>query len=185
MGKGRKIRRITASYLERAALAYLERFASSETSLRRILQRRVDRAMRDDPECDGAAFGPVIDDLVKRFARAGLVDDRIYAEGKSRSLLRQGASLRRARMVLASKGIDPAIIESTVAALRDEQSGRDLDFEAALALAKRRRLGPFRVSRSRAEDESAQRSRDLAAMGRAGFSYDIAKRVIDSGADDV
>jgi regulatory protein len=44
-----------------------------------------------------------------------------------------------------------------------------------VALARRRRLGPFRTA-ARAQ----HRLRDLAAMARAGFAYDLAKKVIDS-----
>ena len=37
-------RRVTAQYLENAALHYLQRFASSSASLRRVLMRKVDRS---------------------------------------------------------------------------------------------------------------------------------------------
>ncbi len=47
---------------------------------------------------------------------------------------------------------------------------------AAAALARRRRLGPYRA----AEDRKDHRLRDLAAMARAGFAYDVAKKVIDA-----
>ena len=38
----------------------------------------------------------------------------------------------------------------------------------------RRRLGPFRAAPERQE----RRERDLAALARAGFGYDVARRVI-------
>jgi regulatory protein len=45
-----------------------------------------------------------------------------------------------------------------------------------VALARRRRLGPFRKAEARAE----HRLRDLAAMARAGFAYALAEKVIDA-----
>jgi regulatory protein len=69
-----------------------------------------------------------------------------------------------------------------VAALKRETGGGtndETDLAAALALAKRRRLGPFRSPGVRA----ANRMRDLAALGRAGFAYDIARQVIDGDPD--
>jgi regulatory protein len=70
------------------------------------------------------------------------------------------------------------LIEAAVDALKRETGGGtndETDLAAALALAKRRRLGPFRAPSVRA----AYRMRDLAALGRAGFAYEIAKRAID------
>ena len=53
-------------------------------------------------------------------------------------------------------------------------------WRAAAALARRRRLGPFRP----AKDRKDRRARDLAAMARAGFDYDLAKKVIDAASPD-
>ncbi|MDE0409722.1 MAG: RecX family transcriptional regulator, partial [Alphaproteobacteria bacterium] len=46
------------------------------------------------------------------------------------------------------------------------------------ALARRRRLGPWRDPAERA----ARRQKDLAAMARAGFRLDVARQVIDAEA---
>ena len=45
-----------------------------------------------------------------------------------------------------------------------------------MALARRRRLGPFRLPEQRAD----RRTKDLAAMARAGFAFDVARKVIDA-----
>jgi len=50
------------------------------------------------------------------------------------------------------------------------------DLAAALAFARRRRLGPYRASAAR----GAHRTRDLAALGRQGFAYALARRVIEA-----
>ena len=39
-------RKVTAAYLQRAAMSYLERYASSAENLRRVLRRKVDKRCR-------------------------------------------------------------------------------------------------------------------------------------------
>ncbi len=173
---------ITAERLEKAALGYLERFSATAASLRRVLTRRVDRSARDhgtDP-VEGMAW---IEALLQRHLRSGLLDDTVYAEAKTSSLRRRGASARAIRDKLASKGVDQ---QTAAAALSrtDQDAGHcddagSADESAARALARRRRLGPFRPQATRTE----QRNRDLATLGRAGFSYETARRVIDGDAE--
>ena len=55
------------------------------------------------------------------------------------------------------------------------EDGEDPELPAAVTMAKRRRLGPFAVKPPNGE----QREKHLAALARAGFSYDVAQRVID------
>ena len=55
-------------------------------------------------------------------------------------------------------------------------SGDADELEAAFVMARRKRLGPYRKK----EDRETNRSRDLRAMGQAGFTYSVSKTVIDS-----
>ncbi|MCC7049101.1 MAG: RecX family transcriptional regulator [Alphaproteobacteria bacterium] len=169
----RKVARpATRERLEKAALAYLERYASSAENLRRVLMRRVDRSARlcGTDRAEGAGW---VDALIERYRRSGLIDDRTYAEAATRSLRRRGGSARMVRMKLKAKGVDA----DTVSAALDAASEGDADSEhkAAKAYARRRRLGPYAPAATRKE----RRMRDLAALARAGFSYDIARRVVD------
>ena len=58
-------------------------------------------------------------------------------------------------------------------ALTDEAP--DPELHAAIKLARRRRLGPYADPDKRDEN----RDKHLAAMARAGFSYDMARRIIE------
>lgn len=175
------VRPITAQYLDNVALHYLQRFASSSGNLRRVLMRRVERAAaaaesREAGEALRDRAAPLVDALVERYCRSGLLDDAAYAAAKARSLHRRGASLRAIRHGLAQRAVAADSAEEAVAALAAEAA--DPDLAAALALARRRRLGPFRAREARAD----HRMRDLAALARAGFAYQVAARVVD--ADD-
>lgn len=165
-------RRITPDYLERAALHYLERHASSAANLRRVLGRRVWKAAREGGEVDEAAAEGWIADLVGKLEWAGLLDDQTYAEGRVASLRRSGESGRGIRMKLAAKGVGRAMIETALAA---EEPGND-DRTAAVAYARRRRLGPWRPQAEREE----RRDRDMAALARRGFSLDLCRAVVDA-----
>lgn len=176
--RGRRLpKKATAKHLENVALWYLQRFAASADSLRRVLMRRVEKSARahDTDREEGAAF---VEDIVVRFRQSGLLDDRVYAEGRTLSLHRRGVSTNGIRARLAAKGVAAEDIDTALAGLRDETD--QPDFAAAIAYARRRRIGPYRTRGGREEN----RERDLAALARQGFDYDTARRVIDAGDSD-
>jgi len=168
----RKYRLPTEERLTRAAIHYLDRYASSLENLRKVLSRKVRRAAIANgrpPE----EFSDIVDRVVEKCRRAGMVDDKTYAETKLAGLRRRGRSKRQIEATLASKGVDRDVIARVVD--RDGTS----DLEAARTYARRRRLGPWRTRGSHEE----RREKDMAALCRAGYSYDIARKVIDA-ADD-
>jgi regulatory protein len=166
-----------APELHEAALDYLARYAATEAGLRRVLERRIDRwarrAERDaDPEliaAQAAAAREAVEDVVARLAAAGAVNDQTYAESRARSLVRAGRSRRGAAAHLAAKGVDAATAQSVLP--EDAQT----ELAAALVLARKRRIGPFR--RGDPPDE-AGRWRELGVLARAGFTQDVARQAL-------
>ncbi len=157
--------------LRRSALAYLARYAAPLAHVRRILQRRLDRAAASGAEMRA---GPEdIEAVLADLERMGLIDDRAWAEAQARRLRRRGASARAVAARLSSRGAPREEIERLIAGEDDAA-----ELHAAWALARRRRLGPWRDPAERA----ARRQKDLAAMARAGFGLDHARRVIDADA---
>jgi regulatory protein len=179
---GRKIpRKVSAQSLENAALYYLARFSASSAHLKRVLLRRVDRSIRVHGG-DATEGRRLVDALVERFCRSGLLDDAAYAAGKARSLRRRGTSRSVIARTLRAKGVTADQTDAALAELTAESdAGDDEDERAAAArLAQRKRLGPFRPKAARTE----LRQRDMAALARAGFSYDVARQVIDADSAD-
>ncbi len=123
---------------------------------------------------DAQAGAALVEQLIGEFLEAGLLDDARYAEGRALSLHRRGASARAIRARLLAKGVAPELIERALERLRSQAA--DPELAAALALARRRGLGPYRGRQARA----AFREKDLAALGRQGFGYHLARRVIDA-----
>jgi len=164
--------------LEAAALDYLARFAASTEQLRRVLLRKLRRwALLNppaDPEAgtDPAKAAAMTDAVIAKLERAGLLDDAKFAELKAGSLLRRGNSGRAIRFHLAQKGVAPAIVADTIAALQAETP--DLELTGAAALLRRRRLGCYRPTETR----EAYFRKDLASLARAGFRESVARRVL-------
>jgi regulatory protein len=157
--------KIDAAAIERWALDYLARYASSAENLRRVLVRR---ARRHSPEAAQAA-APIAAALVARYREAGLVDDAVYAMGRARSLARRGEPQSRIRARLRVKGVALEAADRALAALAEDAA--DPDLAAACAFARRRRLGPYRV-------RPAERARELGAFARAGFARRVAEAVL-------
>jgi regulatory protein len=162
---------VDRALIERWALAYLGRFASSAENLRRVLLRRVRKRLPDD-RAAAAGAAAMIDAVVAGYRAAGVVDDAAYAAGRARSRLRRGQSLRTIRAGLAAKGVAAEDAQAAIAALGEDG---DPERAAAVAFARRRRLGPFRRG---AGDLTADRAKELAAFARAGFSRGVAEAVL-------
>lgn len=168
----------TQERLTRIAIHYLERYASSTANLRKVLERRVLKACHHHGR-DMADFITMIEAVVEKCRASGMVNDRTYAETKTAGLRRRGGSRRKIEAQLSAKGVD----RNTIQAVLDEQCGSGTELEAARTFARRRRLGPYRTGPAKGE-AGDRRDKDLAALCRAGFSFDIARTVLDALPDD-
>lgn len=166
---------MSAAWLERAALDYLQRYSASTEMLRRTLARRVEKRARARGE-EPSSFGELIEATVARALSAGLVDDTRFAEGRLAALRRRGSSRRGATAKLAAKGVPREVVEAVMDAEREAQTDEDSEEKAAWAYAKRRRLGPYRQTAKRAE----YRDRDLGSLARQGFPYALARRIVEA-----
>jgi regulatory protein len=160
---------VSRAALEGAALRYLERFDCSVARLRKVLNERVSKAARAGAE--GAAAAPaIVEELLARYQASGLIDDQRFAKNFAARQRDRGASRRMIEQKLRARGITSEQVEQVLP--RNESAQGEL--EAAQAFARRRRLGPNR----KPETREAFRRKDLMALARAGFSYDVASRVI-------
>jgi regulatory protein len=155
---------LDAEGLERLALHYCGRYATTRARLGAYLRRKLKE--RDW----GGAAEPPVDALIERFAAAGYVDDRAFASARAASLGRRGYGERRVAEALHAAGIEEP---DAVEAKAESRSGA---WAAALRFAQRRRLGPF----AGAPPDADARRKAMAAMLRAGHSFAVAKRLLDA-----
>ncbi len=164
-------RPLDSRQMEELALAYVARFATTAAKLEAYLTRKLrERGWSDDgePPAPGLVAG-----IVTRFVAAGYIDDGAWARAKSGSLMRRGYGMRRVAQALFAAGIS------------QEQRGEvrpseDAQRRAALALAKKRRFGPFGEALQDRTQERARRERQIAAMLRAGHPLDSARELVNA-----
>lgn len=166
---GRQARPLDAAKLDELALAYVARFATSSGKLAVYLRRKLrERGWEGEASPDVAA-------LVGRMVERGYVDDALYARAQGQGLQRRGYGARRIADALDAAGIESSLIAPVLGGEAEQRA-------AALAFARRRRLGPF--GREGASDP-ALRSREvaakqIAALLRAGHPLAMARALVDA-----
>jgi regulatory protein len=159
--------------LREAAMNYLARYATTESGLRMVLHRRIDRWAREasdenaDREGHAVAAKAAVPAIVARMVELGLVNDAAFAENRARGLARGGRSRAAITARLMAKGIDR---EQARSALPEDDGG---ELVSALILARKRRLGPFRAPLDAGRDRE-RRDKEMGLLARAGFPRDIA-----------
>lgn len=154
-------RPLNTEQLRELALRYVGKYATTRAKLRQYLARKL-----RERGWDGEG-GPDLERIADRFAELGLVDDAAYALAKSRSLSARGYGKRRLVDELRQAGVDePDGADATAHA-------DDASVDAALSLARRRRIGPFAAEPA----DPKQREKWIAAMIRAGHGFAIAKAI--------
>lgn len=121
-----------------------------------------------------------IETIIEGHKKTGALNDAAFAESKIISLRRQGRSRHAILQKLALKGVKRDIVAAALTQSDDGVEANEVEFTAAMALARRRKLGPFRKTPG---DEDRKR-KDFAALARAGFSSDIARRVLQTEAPE-
>ena len=162
--------------LDRLALSYVGRYATTCARLRLYLKRKLDRHgwAEESP--------PPLDAVVGRMAELGYVDDKLFARARAEGLTRRGYGPRRIGAALAGAGVETDEADAAIIAV-------DADaFATALAFARRRRLGPFASAAvdpvDDHQDRQQRRRKAIAAMMRAGHDYRVAQAVLDASVDE-
>lgn len=190
----RRVRTLDTAWVERAVAEHLARYSCTRAHLRTLIDRRIRKAARE-----GGVIQPdlmeQLDVVLERHVGLGTLNDAAWAEMKARSLTRRGVGKALVAQRLRQEGIPDARPALDVVA--EELQGSDEeelvpDIVAACAWARRKRVGAFarelgetpeptdRAGARAARDATrAAEQKVLAAMGRAGFSYQLARRVLE------
>jgi regulatory protein len=155
--------------LERLALFYVGRYATTRARLAAYLRRKVTERGWGEP---GSA---PVEAMVERFAGLGYVDDAAFASARAASLGRRGYGERRVADALRAAGVGEADGQAA------REQSRDGAWAAALRFAERRRLGPW----AKEAPDWEGRQKAAAAMLRAGHPADLVRRVLAASPGDV
>lgn len=146
--------------IERLALRYVERFATTRAKLATYLNGKIRQRGFDGTPPDTTI-------IAERFASAGYIDDRAFGEARARAMARRGLGARRVSGALRHAGINEDDSAAIAPAIADRAA------EAAVTFARKRRIGPF-------ADQPADRptrEKHIAAMIRAGHDFGLARRI--------
>ena len=153
--------------LKKYAFSYLSKYNTSKKNIDRILRNKVRRMnlKKKDKFILYSSIASILSDLENN----KLIDDKNFTQSKIHSLSLQGKSKISIISYLVQKGIEKNLIEESFENL--ELKNPNWEKESAKIFARKKRLGI---------KYSANFEKDLAKMARAGFSYNLSKKILES-----
>ncbi len=149
--------------LERLALHYVGRYATTRAKLASYLARKVRERGWEGKQAD-------VPGIAERLSELGYIDDHAFAEARGAAFQRRGYGERRLDQALRAAGIADEDSEQARA------SAREAALSAALRFAERKRIGPYAA----AQADREAREKALAALLRAGHPLDVARLVVNA-----
>jgi regulatory protein len=155
----RQVEIADSARLEALALTYVARYATTRGKLLDYLRRKL-------READAGHLREEADKIADKMAERGYVNDEAFAEMRTSSLARRGYGPSRIRMALQHSGIVQALAQ---------ESAQSIDAEdAARAFAAKKRYAAFGSD----EAERKRLTKAMAAMARAGHSFELSRRIL-------
>lgn len=151
---------LDAAAMERLALRYVERFATTRGRLVDYLRRKI-----RERGWEGAAGDPVA--LADKLADLGYIDDRAFGEARASAMARRGLGQRRVAGALRQAGIDEDDAQALAPAIEDRAMA------AALTFARKKRIGPFATEPA----DRVLREKQIGAMIRGGHDFSLSRRI--------
>jgi len=164
-------KKVTKDRLNNIALYYLERFDSSVSNLRNVLFRRVNKAKYFHEDMDMGEALLWIEEVVEKMISFGYVDDERFTKNQVERLIAKGNSTKAIKSKLINKGISQDLISKYLEHFSEEFN--DIDLVAAIKYLRKRRFWIYRPIEKREE----RKEKDMAALVRNGFSYDIVSKL--------
>ena len=153
--------------LKKYAFSYLSKYNTSKKNLGRILHnkvRKMNLKKKDKFILYNSIASIIIDLEINK-----LINDKNFSQSKIYSLSLQGKSKISMISYLIQKGIEKNLIEEGFENL--ELKTPNWETESAKIFARKKRLGM---------KYSSNFAKDLAKMARAGFNYNLSKKILES-----
>ena len=157
--------------LKDLAFSYIEKYSPSKQQLKVYLMKKI--LIKFKSTKSKKEISDLIDKVLVNLEQNKFLNDELYSDSKSRSLLRRGYSLNKINQSLRMKGIDQKFIKQSIQKIKNKEI--EPDFVSALKLCKRRRIGAIRPSANR----ELFYKKDMGVLARAGFSFELSKRVLN------
>ena len=162
--------------MRNSAISYLARYEVSEFQFRNTMIRKLSNF---ENELDEKLKFEIIDKIKKEMIVARYIDDKRFAESKSRSIRRQGGSERLIFAKLKEKGVSDNIIKFAIDIV--DEGNENAEIIAAVNFIKKKKIGVFyKLKRVDKEiDLYILKDKWYGTLSRRGFSLSIVKKVLD------
>ena len=150
--------------LTKYAINYLSKYSSSRSNLDKILKNKIRRLEIEKKE--KYLLYNSIEEIIIKLEKNNLLNDKVYSESKIRNFIHQGKSRLYIKGYLIQKGISNNII---LEIFEDyDLNNPNWEIESAKTFARKKRLL-----------EKNDDKKKFSKMSRAGFSYEISKKILD------
>lgn len=146
------------------AVDYLSKYNSSKKNLINVLKRKIFRS--EISNFEKSKLINFIDNIIIKLEKNKFIDDYRYSSTKILSLSNAGKSKNFIFNYLIKKGIDRLQIQDNLNLIYKDN--KDWELESAKIFVKKKRL--------LVKNNSYEKN--MAKMARAGFSYDICKKIL-------
>ena len=146
------------------AIDYLSKYDSSKRNLINVLKRKIFRL--EITNFEKSKLINIIDSVIINLEKNKFIDDDRYSSIKILSLSKLGKSKNFISNYLIKKGIEKTQIQKNLNLM--ENNNNDWELDSAKIFVKKKRL----------LEKNEVYEKKLAKMARAGFSYDICKKIL-------
>ena len=146
------------------AVDYLSKYDSSKVNLVNVLKRKILRIKTTNYE-KGKLIN-IIESIIIKLEKNKFIDDNRYSSTKILSLSNSGKSKNFIFNYLIKKGVSKTQIQKNLNLMQQDNDNWELN--SAKIFAKKKRI----LERNESYEKK------LAKMARAGFSYDICKKIL-------
>ena len=146
------------------AVDYLSKYDSSKNNLVNVLKRKILRL--NVTNFEKKKLIDIIESIILKLEKNKFIDDDRYSSIKILSLSKLGKSKNFISNYLIKKGIDKTQIQKNLNLM--ENNNNDWEMDSAKIFVKKKRL----------LEKNETYEKKLAKMARAGFSYDICKKIL-------
>ena len=146
------------------AVDYLSKYDSSKVNLVNVLKRKILRLKTTNYE-KGKLIN-LIESIIIKLEKNKFIDDDRYSSTKILSLSNSGKSKNFIFNYLIKKGVNKSQIQNNLNLV--QQDNENWELNSAKIFAKKKKL----------LEKNESYEKKLAKMARAGFSYDICKKIL-------
>ena len=146
------------------AVDYLSKYDSSKVNLFNVLKRKILRLKTTNYEKNKLIN--IIESIIIKLEKNKFIDDDRYSSTKILSLSNSGKSKNFIFNYLIKKGVNKSQIRNNLNLM--EQDNDNWELNSAKIFAKKKKL----------LEKNQSYEKNLAKMARAGFSYDICKKIL-------